>query len=639
MLERIAFGLARRTPGVKRLVAKRAQKVDDVAAIKWFAKNAKPVTIVIPTFGGAEVTANAIASIKKTTPEKLVKIVVSDDAGPAEEREKLKQIEGVELILNEENAGFAANVNRGLRKAGEGDVIVLNNDVIAHDGWLEALQYAAHSNDRYGIVGPMLLYPDGRIQFAGTVRNIGAPEWFDHRYRFQEATFGPANVPAPALAITGACMYIRGDVLKEVGEFDEGFPMAFEDVDYCIRAWNAGFESRYVPTARLTHLESITRGKEVGDREQRSMDYFWEKWAKWFDERNPRTEDGKLRVIYVTEDTGVGGGHRDIFEHLNHLQERGHEVALYTLQEEPGWFPLKAPVHVFKDYDELTAALMKQDAIKIATWWNTAEKVLAGSMAKGIPLFFVQDIETSYYPGNPLAQQMVLASYRPEMNHMTISERSKNKLAELGVDAELIPPGIDLKGFRPLGIERDPNILLALGRSNPLKNLPLTIDGWKAMGPNRPELWMFGVEPRIGVRYGAKYITSPSDEEVNELYNKCGVFVQNSTHEGFCLPVLEAMATGAPVVCTDMVGNRDFCVDGENCVMVDFTPESVAAGIQKLLDDPELREKFKKTGPETAAGYSWDIRIDQVETYYESLTAPGPMLSRASDAVSATPSE
>ena len=56
-----------------------------------------------------------------------------------------------------------------------------------------------------------------------------------------------------------------------------------------------------------------------------------------------------------------------------------------------------------------------------------------------------------------------------------------------------------------------------------------------------------------------RYVTSPSDEEVNELFNQATVFVQTSTHEGFCLPPLEAMATGGAVVCTDAHGNRDFC--------------------------------------------------------------------------------
>ena len=58
------------------------------------------------------------------------------------------------------------------------------------------------------MVGAKLLYPDGRIQFAGTVRNLGAPEWFDHRYRFSRHASGPARCPGPALAVTGACMYL-----------------------------------------------------------------------------------------------------------------------------------------------------------------------------------------------------------------------------------------------------------------------------------------------------------------------------------------------------------------------------------------------------------------------------------------------
>ena len=50
-----------------------------------------------------------------------------------------------------------------------------------------------------GIVGAQLLYPDGRIQFGGTVRNRDAPEWFDHRYRFKPGDWGPAAQTSPAL--------------------------------------------------------------------------------------------------------------------------------------------------------------------------------------------------------------------------------------------------------------------------------------------------------------------------------------------------------------------------------------------------------------------------------------------------------
>ncbi len=135
--------------------------------------------------------------------------------------------------------------------------------------------------------------------------------------------------------------------------------MAYEDVDWCLRAWQAGLRVLYFPSAQLVHHESVTRGTELGERERDSQRLFWERWSSFFDAREtwlaqspgasgqsdsaPGPAEGKrpasggagasrpLRIVYVTEDTGVGGGHRDIFEHLNRLAARGHDVALYTL--------------------------------------------------------------------------------------------------------------------------------------------------------------------------------------------------------------------------------------------------------------------------------------------------------------------
>ena len=208
--------------------------------------------------------------------------------------------------------------------------------------------------------------------------------------------------------------------------------------------------------------------------------------------RHARAEatGGRLRIVYVTEDTGIGGGHRDIFEHLSRLADRGHDVALYTLGDPPEWFDAaRRPCTRFPDYDALVAALAPLDAIKVATWWMTALPVWRASVARGIPVYFVQDIETSYYPDHENARHAVLDSYRPEFRYMTISAWNRERLRELGLDAELIPPGIDLDTFRPRAdVARREDMVLALGRSNPLKNLPLTLDAWRALPQPRPEL-------------------------------------------------------------------------------------------------------------------------------------------------------
>jgi GT2 family glycosyltransferase len=625
LLFRIVTLPLRFTPLKHRLRLRSQWRADSFRqAVAWYRQHGQPVDVVIPSFRDAEQVANLVASIERTVPPAMVRIIVADDASGPEHMSALREIAGIEIVAGDENRGFAANVNRGLRVAHpDRDVVVLNSDMEARAGWLAGLQYAASQEEHIGIVGGKLLYPDGRIQFAGTVRNLGAPEWFDHRYRFKPDAWGPAAITGPVLAVTGACMYVKREVINRIGLLDECYPMAYEDVDWCLRAWTAGFQVLYFPAASLIHHESATRGTDVGERERSSQRIFWDRWGDFFDARDVRAEDGKLRVAYVTEDTGIGGGHRDIFEHLNRLHKRGHEVALYTLGDPPDWFSLRVPVHTFEFYDELIESLATLDAIKVATWWNTAGPVWRASVLRGIPVYFVQDIETSYYPDDEVVRHAVLDSYRPEFRYMTISSWSRDRLRELNLDAELIPPGIDLETFRPLEeVERRQDMVLALGRSHPLKNLPLTVDAWRALPEPRPELCLFGIEPELASEDGIRYVTSPSDDEVNELFNEATVFVQTSTHEGFALPPLEAMATGGAVVCTDAHGNRDFCVDGENCLMPESRRDAVSAALERLLKDADLRARLGKAAEARAKDYAWERRIDALEGFLEKVARP-----------------
>jgi GT2 family glycosyltransferase len=551
-------------------------------------------------------------------------VVVVDDGSPLEQRAVLEKRLGQSLVAGDENVGFARNVNRVLEPLADepdGDVVLLNNDVIAHRGWLESLQFAAYRMDEIGIVGAKLLYPDGTIQFGGSVRNLGAPEWFDHRFRFKDGDHGPANVPGPVLGVTGACMYVKSEALGELGALDANFGMAFEDMDYCLRAWDAGWRVQYHPAAVLTHAESKSRGRVQGERELESKDYFWGKWGRWFDNRPVRTPEGNLRLVYVTQDTGVGGGHRVIFEQLHRLAERGHEVSLYTLGGEPDWFDLKVPVESFRKYGQLIEALSEVDAIKVATWWETAEPVWLASVRRGIPVYLVQDIETSYYPdlAQRRAQNAVLSSYRPEFRYLTTSPWNVDRLAELGYASTLVACGVDRDTFRPLGSDRRDDILLAVGRTHHLKNLELTIAAWRALDQPRPELWLYGVEPELGERHGARYFDAPSDAEINELLNRATVFVQTSRHEGFCLPLLEAMSAGTPTVCTDAHGNRGFCRDGANTLMVESSPAAVSDALAQLFGDEALRRQLAVEGLRTAEELEWRGRGEPLEAFFQSV--------------------
>jgi GT2 family glycosyltransferase len=604
--------------------------VDSASVKAWYGHHAKPVTIVIPSYNDEEFLLPCIESIKNTTNPKFVKVIIVDDYCQPASRDYLKKLEDeqVSVIYGKKNVGFARAVNTGLKAADKRhDVILLNSDTQAHPDWLESLQYGAYEfGTDVGIVGPKLLYPDGRIQSAGSHRNTDAPQWIDHYYRFQEANYGPANIPQYCLGMTGACMYVKREFLNYVGILDENFAFAFEDMDWCLRGWEAGYRSLYFPSAVLTHKESASRPKHktLSAREKQSIDYFWQKWGDWFDKRSVKNSKGKRRVIFVLQSFGLSGGIKNIFELANRLYKQGFAVEIWGIDHNtPPWHVEEGlKVRSFKNYERLISVLSEEEAIKVATWWETAFPVWLSSVKKGIPVYFISEFETWFYPNDVVAQSTVVSCYRKEFRNITISSYNLDELKAIGLTATIIPCGYDDATYKVVpGIEREDNVLLAVGRSFFQKNFEMTFKGWKMLGEKRPNMWLYGFETEIEKRDSRiTYFTKPSNEEVNELQNKATLFVQTSRHEGFCLPILEAMAAGCPVICTDAHGNRDFSFDGKNCLMVEQDDaEGLSKAIEKMLSDKDLRERLSGEALKTVKDFQWDAIMKKANKFFKEV--------------------
>jgi GT2 family glycosyltransferase len=233
-----------------------------------------------------EVTLDAVRSVRKTVSES-VDILVIDDHSP--EQELVAGIEpglarlDAELFRKEENEGFSKTVNIGLRRAlNEGrDAVLLNADVeMQTPGWVRTCQKTLDGKERpAAVVGALLLFPNGLIQHAGIYFSM-LTRTFDHMYKY-----GPGNLPealVPTLKpVTGAFQYIRSETLEVVGLYDEGFSMAHEDVDFCIRVFLSGLQCVYEPNVRGFHFEMMFRGRpspKVADWQAKSWLYFADKW-------------------------------------------------------------------------------------------------------------------------------------------------------------------------------------------------------------------------------------------------------------------------------------------------------------------------------------------------------------------------
>ena len=180
------------------------------AAVAWYRWKWRPVTIVIPSYRDAE----RVAALVGEPPRDHQPEARPDRRRRRRQRPGARRRAAADPRHRGDRGRDATPALPPTSTAGcarrhpTDDVVILNSDMIARPGWLASLQFAASPSQEIGIVGAKLLYPDDRIQFGGTVRNLGAPEWFDHRYRFKRSDWGPANVMQPVLAVTGACMYI-----------------------------------------------------------------------------------------------------------------------------------------------------------------------------------------------------------------------------------------------------------------------------------------------------------------------------------------------------------------------------------------------------------------------------------------------
>lgn len=257
------------------------------------------VAAVLVNYCTGELVLEALASLEREIGSGgPLRAVVVDNASPdgsgAFLREALadpRWSKWVTLLALPENRGFGAGNNAALRlllehlpREEEPDAFLLMNpDTALAPTALSALVRILEERPRSGIVGPQIIWPDGRPQHSA-FRFPSLWSELDAGFRIgalsrllaaRSVTMPIAAAPRRCDWVSGSCALLRRAMLEQIGGFDEDFFLYFEETDLCRRAKAAGWEVWQEPRARVVHLVGVSTGMVEGDQSARPRPRYW----------------------------------------------------------------------------------------------------------------------------------------------------------------------------------------------------------------------------------------------------------------------------------------------------------------------------------------------------------------------------
>jgi GT2 family glycosyltransferase len=223
------------------------------------------ISIIIVSWNAKELLDECLQSIYKNPFKCELETIIVDnastDGAPYLVKEKYPQ---VKLICNSENLGFAKANNIGIEKSTGKYVCLINSDAVALDNCLELMCNYMNQNPKIGILGPKVLYGDGRLQlsckefptFWKNICQILALEKFFPKSKLfggEKMLYWSHDSIREVDYMGGCFLMVRKCAIDHVGLLDDTFFFYGEDKDWCKRFWKAGWKVVYFPEARAIH--------------------------------------------------------------------------------------------------------------------------------------------------------------------------------------------------------------------------------------------------------------------------------------------------------------------------------------------------------------------------------------------------
>ena len=608
------------------------------------------VSIVIILYNRAELTLACLQSLADHAGD-AYEVILIDNASADRTGALLQQVEGVTVIENEENKGFVTACNQGAAVARGAYILLLNNDAVLRPGALDAAVRTLESADDIGVVGARIILLDGALQEAGCiVWNDGSCEGYG---RGDDPTQPMYMYQRDVDFCSGAFLLTRKTLWDSLDGFDEVFaPAYYEEVDYCLRARQAGWRTVYDPNSVIHHYEfgSSSNAEKAIELQVRNRSTFVAKHAETLRSHygpSPkhlllaRSADRKPRVLVIDDKvphTYLGSGFPRANFMLHTLVELGYAVTFYPKQfPEEEWHvvytDLPAGVEVMTGYGNkhlkafLEARRGFYDAVAVSRPHNMADVAYIlrarPELMDGVRLiydaeaiFALREIEEQRLRGNAMKESAVKALIEKELRPAQIADQVTvvspqeraifldNGVTSVHVLAHAVEPAPTPNAFAgrahflfvgSLAAEPSPNVdsvLWFLDHVFPTIYQTLTARGesveFLVVGKNTCASLATRRDP--GVRFLGVV------DDLTPLYNQARVFVAPTRFAaGIPHKIHEAAGHGLPVVATQLLADQLRWTDGEDLLSSDASdPNAFIRHCIDLYTDEGLWTKLRE---------------------------------------------
>lgn len=227
--------------------------------------NTKKVAVVILNWNGAKLMEEFLPSVMDYSPAELAEVIVADNGSTDASVNMLKEkFPAVRIIQLDKNYGFAEGYNQALKQIDNEYTVLLNSDVEVTPGWLDAPLAAMEADSTIVAAQPKIRAQRNKdyFEYAGAVGGYmdiyGYPYCRGRLLHVVEKDEGQYDTPADILWATGACLFIRTTIYKEVGGLDAGFFAHQEEIDMCWRLRSRGYRLVCTPQSVVYHVGGAT---------------------------------------------------------------------------------------------------------------------------------------------------------------------------------------------------------------------------------------------------------------------------------------------------------------------------------------------------------------------------------------------